>query len=168
MRMCQRYGWLALSGCLSATCLAQVPSPAFDPAREQADILRTLEQEADCYYAGDYDCWQSYWIQDSTVASFTAVEGTVRSRSSWPAHSEGAKKDIQNREGFYASKVRQENHRFIFMAPTAVIVYFDAYHYVEKDACTYARETRALEKREGRWKLVLSATLYDAQRGCGG
>jgi hypothetical protein len=168
MKTCKFCFCFFLTFLLQVSGRGQSYTAPFDTQQEQAEIIRTLEGESACYYAGDYDCWQSYWVQDSTTASFVAGEGLVYGRVSWDAHSEGAKNDIKNREGFYASKVRQENYRFVFMAPTAAAVYFDGYHYGEKDSCTYSREIRILEKRNGQWKLVLMTTLYDAKRGCGG
>ena len=139
---------------------------SFDIEKEKAAIKETVNNETNCFWQADYDCWEKTWSH--TQASSIIYRDGLYETHSWESLSENNKnmfKDWDKIEG----KIAREDHdnfNYYFMGELNVVVWFDAFLYEVTGNCIYAKCSRVLEKQGDYWRIVFATGIVDPKKPC--
>lgn len=141
---------------------------AFNEAAEKKAILAALEQETDCFYKRDYDCWKAAWVQaDYVFQAWNNADGTFDSSVGWQQVDARIGKYIREHPlqagmNTFHPKVERRNMVFKFYGDNMVYMTWDQYN-SDEEVKNYmlSKEIRLLEKQGGKWKIVNVAAFWD-------
>jgi hypothetical protein len=136
-----------------------------DQQRDREEILGVIAGESAAFWNKDYESWASYWVQAPYIRAMGWYpHGGVSYLEGWEALSARTKAHLAEdpTPNPTASNVRRENIN-LRIYPDSAWVTFDQYG-TDTGQPTFdmpgcSRETRILEKHDGRWKLVYVSWL---------
>ena len=138
---------------------------AADPATERAAILATLNAETAAAFSRDYDAWASHWVQEDYVqkAYLNLADSTLSETEGWAAV-----------DGFVRDYFEEHPEPDPLPAP---LTEADIRLYGTGASVTYSqldpargpkKETRLLEKRDGKWRIAgMQTVIYPRTPGPG-
>jgi hypothetical protein len=164
--------YLLLTVIISAACSYQPPGNrvnalVFDEETEKEAILRTVENETDCFYRRDYDGWKKNFVHD--VYAFQAcsnADGTFETRTGWTEADQKICAYIKTSpiEPGQSSHplVERKNMVIKFFSDSLAYLVWDPYN-SENDGLSFflTRDRRIMEKINGEWKIANISTYWD-------
>jgi hypothetical protein len=148
---------MKLSVPLAALVTIAVALPCFAETKEkplgkdEAAVLAAIDGQIAARWANDFEKWSTYWVHapyirrvgSSPTSGVTYIEG-------WDAIGAAMKEAMA--KGAPMPKVTRDNHNVRVYRDSAFVT-FDQ-HGEQNGAKVLTRETRVLEKRDGKWKLI--------------
>jgi hypothetical protein len=136
-------------------------------ARDSVDIMTTVQGESAGFWNKDFDAWASYWVHSDYVRVVGWWEaGGVRVVEGWDAVSAGIEQSMRQspEPNPNATEVRRENINIQVRGNVAWVT-FDQYGLDTGDALMdmpgLSRETRVLEKQDGKWRIAYVGWLLE-------
>jgi|SRR2546423_2526999 len=145
----------------SATASAQIArSPRSAFARDSIDIIATMNGESAAFWNKDYDAWASYWVHSPYVRVMGWwKDGGISVTEGWDAISTGMKQLMRSdpKPNPTATQFRREKLNLQIRGDMAWAT-FDQYGLNTGDARMdmpgLSRESRILEKHDGKWRIA--------------
>jgi hypothetical protein len=159
---------IAVVGLIAASAHKQVTPDLIqksDYEKERTEILRVIENESKAFWDKDYDEWANYWVHAPYIRTMGWWErGGITVVKGWEERGTRTKKHMEeNPEPNPQNVVRENINIRIFEG--AAWVTFDQYGKdngePDMDMPGLSRETRFLEKHNGRWKIVYVGWLLE-------
>lgn len=167
---------IALIFCLLAACetsvtktVEEAPKPAFDEALETEAILKVIQNETDCFFKGDYECWASNWSHaDYAMQAWNHEDGTYGAAIGWDSINAQGKgwieKYYKNGEVVIHPVVKKEKPLVKFFNETTAYLLWKQYNADEKNEhYKISQESRIMEKEGDAWKIVNVSAFWDAK-----
>lgn len=146
--------------------LAQQDQP-LNKKEEQAAIMAVIENETNCFYERDYECWKEQWSnQDAATHAWNNKDGTYYSKISWKAIDQQAQAFIKNapprKDKSSRRIVKREDMVVHFLGDTGAYLTWKQYNSNrEKTKYTISQDFRVMEKVDGHWKIVSVSSFWD-------
>lgn len=140
----------------------------FDEEAELAAIMAVIEDETECFFARNYDCWKENWVnEDYAFQAWNNLNGTYDAKVGWS--------EIDRRVGTYIKEnevtlggteghpdVERLNMRTRFYGDKAAYLTWEQYNSDdEEETYQISQELRLMEKVDGEWKIVAVAAFWD-------
>jgi len=139
----------------------------FDEATEKEAIMKIIEQETDCFYKRDYNCWKENFAKtDYAFQAWNNSDGTFDAKVGWSEIDERSRKYLRENPiapgGSSHTKVERRNMQIKFFGETFAYMIWDQYN-SDKDLKKYfhSKDTRIMEKIDGKWKIVNVTSYWD-------
>ena len=153
-------GLLVCSMTASAQGARSTRSAANQFTRDSMAIIATMNGESAAFWNKDYKAWEGYWVH----APYARImgwwqAGGISVTEGWDAISQGIKKLMQDnpKPNPTASKFRREKLNLQIRGDVAWVT-FDQYGMdtgdQRMDMPGLSRETRVLEKQNGKWRIA--------------
>jgi len=138
-----------------------------DEAKEKKAIMQTIENETNCFFKGDYDCWKENFIQtDYAFQVWSDAGGSFDPKIGWKEVDDKIGKYIKDNKigegGSNNPKVLREGMIVKFYGDNVAYLIWHQYN-TDKSMKHYihSTETRLMEKQDGKWKIVNVTALWD-------
>ena len=132
---------------------------------DKAAIMKSINDETDCFYASDYACWKEHWVNDvNDFQGWSNRDGTFDTHVGWESIDASIKKYIA--ENPVSAKVRRKverrNIRFKFYGDLACFMTWDQYQ-EDREGKNYfhSHEIRVMEKHDKMWQIASVAAFWD-------
>lgn len=136
-----------------------------DRSNDQAAIMKTIQQETDCFYTRDYSCWKENYVQDIHVfQGWSNNDGTYDVKVGWEKINASIAQYIKENPVPSGKKRRVErrNLQFKFLGDAACYMTWDQYQENrEGNKFYHSLEIRVMEKQSGKWKIAGVAAFWD-------
>ncbi len=164
---------LLLLFCLFASCnqagdnKSASTTISFDEDSEKQAIMETIKQETECFYKRDYNCWKETYAQtDYAFQCWSNPDGTFDAKVGWKEVDEKIGKYIRENPvhsgGSSHPKVERRNMMTKFYGGNVAYMIWDQYNMdKEMKKYTHSKETRIMEKINGKWKIVNVTAFWD-------
>ena len=135
--------------------------------KELAAILEVVEAETTCFFSRDYNCWQQHWVQEAhAFQAWNNADGTFDARVGWEAVDKEITDYIKNNPVGPTKtshpKVIRKNYVVKFYGNEAAYLTWDQYNSdIEALRFRYSKESRIMEKHEGKWKIAHVSAFWD-------
>lgn len=165
---------LGLIFCLSFSCKQSEKKEIdlsdkieFNEAIEKEAIMKIIEQETECFYKRDYNCWKENFAQtDYAFQAWNNSDGTFEAKVGWAEIDEKSEKYIRENPvspgGSSHPKVERRNMKTKFFGETLAYIIWDQYNSNENlKGYNHSKDTRIMEKIDGNWKIVNVTSYWD-------
>ncbi len=162
--------------CLLSACETSVtktvkedPVQTFDEALETEAILKVIENETDCFFKGNYECWAANWSHaDYAMQAWNNEDGTFGAAIGWDSINVQGKgwieKYYKNGEVVIHPVVKKEKPLVKFFNETTAYLLWKQYNADEKNEFyKISQESRIMEKEDDGWKIVNVSAFWDAK-----
>ena len=139
----------------------------FNEEVEMEAIMKIIEQETECFYRRDYNCWKENFAQtDYAFQAWNNSDGTFDAKVGWAEIDEKSGKYIRENPvppgGSSHPKVVNRNMIIKFFGETFAYLIWDQYNSTEDlKKYYYSKATRIMEKIDGNWKIVNVTSYWD-------
>lgn len=125
------------------------------PSKDVVAIKALIKAETAAFWSRDYKAWSDKWIQEPHVIWTAATQEGVRQYRGWDEWSAEVKRFIKENP-----KPEQDN---ILRGKWEIRVYGTGawVSFIQDWKGNMSRETRILEKQDGKWKIAFVETLYN-------
>lgn len=151
---------LAIMAIGSKVITQQVSNDEIDITDEKSAIMQVIEDESAAFWNKDFDAYAACWVQESYVRTMGWwQDGGVTVIEGWEAHATSIKKLMADNPepNPTATQVRRENINLRVFKEVAWLT-FDQFGAdtgdKRMDMPGLSRETRILEKHNGKWKIA--------------
>lgn len=142
---------------------------SFDEDKETAAILAVIQQETDCFFNGDYDCWNRTWSHEPySLQAWNNSDGTSDAAQGW---------DQINSQGKYWIETYYKNGKSIihpdvkkskpmvklFNDHLAFLIWKQYNADQDKKYYRVSTETRIMEKDAEGWKIVNVSAFWNSE-----
>lgn len=132
---------------------------------EEKAIMATIQNETDCFYARNYDCWKENYVHGNHVfQGWSNDDGTFDTKVGWEKVNAKIEKYIKDNKAPIGvnSKVQRRNMQYTFYGDKACYMTWDQYQ-EDKTGKNYmhSHEIRIMEKYDGKWKIACVAAFWD-------
>ena len=138
-----------------------------DEEKEKKAIMQTIENETNCFFNGDYNCWKENFIQaDYAFQVWSDASGSFDPKIGW--------NEVDNKIGRYIEdnklgqggsnnpKVIRKGMITKFYGDNVAYLIWHQYNADKKmKHYIHSTETRLMEKQDGKWKIVNVTALWD-------
>jgi hypothetical protein len=136
-----------------------------DRLSDKNAIMATIQNETDCFYARNFDCWKTNYVHESYVLQgWSNSDGTFDVKVGWETVSASIEKYIKaNPTSPHAKKpVERRNFQYKFYGDDVAYMSWDQYQ-IHRDGTKYqySKETRIMEKHGGKWQIASVAAFWD-------
>ncbi|MGR3810733.1 hypothetical protein [Jiulongibacter sp. NS-SX5] len=154
------------AGCLFL-CLSCTSS--FDEEAEKAAIMDVIEEETECFFRRDYDCWQDKFTHtEYSYQAWSNSDGTFDASVGWESIEKNLGKYIKENPsepeepGSSHPVVLRKNLRVKFYGDEAAHLTWDQYNSDRsQEYFLHSKEVRLMEKVEGQWKIVNVSAFWN-------
>lgn len=145
-------------GLLTAFNSTPTQPRVIDYQKEQASILQVIENESNAFWDKDYNKWAACWVHEPYIRTMGWwKDGGITVVQGWDERSSRTKGYMDEFPERNPQNVRRENINIRILQDAAWVT-FDQYGNDTgepvMDMPGLSRETRFLEKHEGKWKIV--------------
>ncbi len=167
---------LAISGISMLACKPSTENvqsadgkPAFDETTETEAIMKVIEGETNCFFAGDYECWAKHWShQPYAVQAWNNDDATADAAIGWDqinAQGKGwIEKYYKNGEVVIHPVVKREKPIVKFFNDNAAYLMWKQYNADSlKTTFRTSHEMRFMEKESDGWKIVNVSAFWDTE-----
>jgi hypothetical protein len=159
---------LFLAGLFTAYTGKPTPPPAIDYNKERAQILELIEAESKAFWDKDYNKWAACWAQEPYIRTMGWwKDGGVTVVKGWEERGPRTKQHMEQFPEPNPQNVRRENINIRILQDAAWVT-FDQYGKDNgeplMDMPGLSRETRFLEKHNGKWKIVYVGWLLEGKK----
>jgi len=139
----------------------------FNEQTEKAAIMKTIENETDCFYKRDYEGWKDNFVQrDYAFQAWSNHDGTFDAKVGW--------KEVDEKIGIFLKGhpvepgtsshpwVERRNMVVKFFSESLAYLVWDQYN-SDKDSKTFllSKDQRIMEKINGKWKIANVSSYWD-------
>lgn len=162
--------------CLLSACETSVtktvkedPAQTFDEALETEAIMKVIEDETNCFFKGNYECWAANWSHaDYAMQAWNHEDGTYGAAIGWDSINLQGKawieKYYKNGEEVIHPVVKKEKPLVKFFNETTAYLLWKQYNADEKNEFyKISQESRIMEKEDDGWKIVNVSAFWDAK-----
>jgi hypothetical protein len=153
-----------------AIAFGQAPTPSSTAPSEEAAVLDVIRGESAAFWAKDFEAWAGFWAHAPYVRIMGWwAAGGISVTEGWNAISGQMQRLMEQspEPNPTGQRVRRENVNLRIIGDMALVT-FDQYGLdtgdERMDMPGLSRETRVLEKANGRWKLVYVGWLLQAEK----
>ncbi len=160
---------LFLFSCQKTTETTADSTPKFDQATEEKAIMAVIENETDCFFKGDYDCWSKGWShQPYAMQAWNNDNGTFDAAVGWDkinAQGKGwIEKYYKNGKNVIHPKYKRDTIQFkFFNEKTAYLIWRQINADAKGPKAQISQETRIMEKEADGWKIVNVTAIWDSK-----
>ncbi|MFZ1529691.1 MAG: hypothetical protein WAT19_13125 [Ferruginibacter sp.] len=145
---------------------------------EMNAILKVIEEETDCFFKRDYECWKIHFVQeDYSFQAWNNEDGTVDTKCGWQkidssvkaylsikdgkrVHTEASDK-INDNTGAHPVVIRK-NMIVKFFSKELAYLMWDQYNSDSTGASFIkSKDCRMMQKISGRWKIANVSSFWD-------
>ena len=131
-------------------------------------IMESIKNETACFYARDYECWKSYWVNtDYAAMIWNERDGTFTEHIGWENIDKANLKYLQERalkpdEISSHPDVKRKDLKVKFYGDNMAYLTWKQYN-SNKDQTEYtpSRDVRVMEKADGKWLIVNMSSFWD-------
>lgn len=140
---------------------------AFDESAEKESIMKIIELETEFFYKRDYNGWKENFAQtDYSFQAWNNTDGTFDAKVGWAEIDERTRKYLQENPvppgGSSHPRVERRNMKIKFFGETLAYMMWDQYNSnIDLNAYNHSKDTRIMEKIDGKWKIVSVASYWD-------
>jgi len=142
---------------------------AIDEELETAKIISVIEEETECFFRRDYDCWQDKFTHtDYSYQAWSNSDGTFDASVGWEAIEKNLGKYIKENPsdpeepGSSHPVVKRENMKVKFYGNQAAHITWDQYNSNRsQEYFLHSKEVRLMERVEGDWKIVNVSAFWN-------
>lgn len=140
---------------------------SFSETSETDSIMKIIKQETECFYKRDYDGWKETRAEeDYAFQGWSNPDGTFDAMVGWPEINEKMGKYIKENQVPKGEsshpKVERRNMKVKFYGDNAAFLVWDQYNLDnESKKFYYSKDSRIMEKINGRWKIVNVSSFWD-------
>ncbi len=139
----------------------------FNEATEKAAILKTIENETECFYKRDYEGWKENFVQkEYAFQAWSNADGTFDAKVGW--------EEVDKRTGNYIKsnpvgtgksshpQVERRNMIVKFFSEDLAYLVWDQYN-SDRESKTFmlSKDQRIMEKINGKWKIANVSSYWD-------
>ena len=139
----------------------------FNEDAEKIAIMKTIENETDCFYKRDYEGWKENFVQkEYAFQAWSNHDGTFDAKVGW--------KEVDEKTGAYIKAnpvepgksshpwVERRNMIVKFFSENFAYLVWDQYN-SDKDSKTFllSKDQRIMEKINGKWKIANVSSYWD-------
>lgn len=153
----------------AATKKISSTGPLFDEEAERAAIQRVIEQETNCFFEGNYDCWANTWSHATyAMQAWNNEDGTYDAAIGWDKINKQGKdwieKYYENGKTIIHPLVKKEKPIFKFFNNNTAYIIWKQYN-ADKDKKHFkiSQESRLMEKQADGWKIVNVTALWNSR-----
>ncbi|NBA87007.1 hypothetical protein GVN16_14640 [Emticicia sp. CRIBPO] len=159
-----------LIGCCFSSCQTSQSSTPFDEEKAKAEIMATIQEETDCFFRRDYNCWQDKFVHnDYAYQAWSNSDGTFDASVGWNAINNNLGKYIKENpeekeaEGVSSHPVvKRENLKVRFFGNNTAHLTWDQFNSDSKKTYyLHSKEVRLMEKADGKWKIVNVSAFWN-------
>ncbi len=152
--------------CQSCTLSSQ---SKLDEEQEKIAIMKVIEDETECFFRRDYDCWQNQFTHtDYSYQAWSNSDGTFDASVGWPAIEKNLGKYIKENPaepeeaGSSHPVVKRKNIKVKFYGNEAAHLTWDQFN-SDRNQNYYlqSKEVRLMEKQDGQWKIVNVSAFWN-------
>ena len=142
----------------------------FDEKVETAAILAVIQQETDCFFNGNYQCWSKTWShQPYCMQAWNNSDGTSDAAQGWEKINAQAKHWIEtyykNGDNIIHPDVKKLTPLVKFFNDNLAYLIWKQYNAdQEKKYYRISSETRIMEKDHDGWKIVNVSAFWDSEK----
>ncbi|UBM60882.1 hypothetical protein LAG90_09580 [Marinilongibacter aquaticus] len=142
----------------------------FDEEKERAAIMKVIEEETDCFFSRNYDCWaEQFTHTDYSYQAWSNADGTFDASVGWDAIEKNLGKYIkenpleEEEAGSSHPVVIRKNIKVKFYGKDAAHLTWDQYNSSRnQEYFLHSKEVRLMEKPKGdHWKIVNVSAFWD-------
>lgn len=154
----------AFSSCQTADSKA---TSNLDEEKEKKAILQTIENETNCFFNGDYNCWKENFIQANYAFQvWSDASGAFDPKIGWNEVDDKIGRYIEDNKvgqgGSNNPKVIRKGMIVKFFGDNVAYLIWHQYNADKKmKHFIHSTETRIMEKQDGKWKIVNVTALWD-------
>ena len=136
------------------------PDAAFDETVETAAIMKVIDNETKCFFAGDYEGWASNWShQNYAMQAWNDSDATSAAAIGWEKiNSQGKgwiEKYYKNGKNVIHPDVKRKKPIVKFFSEKSAYLNWEQYNAdSEKKYYNVSHEIRIMEKEADGWKIV--------------
>lgn len=145
-----------------------LPTTSFNEGAEIDSIMKVIENETNCFFDGDYDCWASNWSHEPyTFQGWNNSDGSSDAAIGWDKINTQGKDWIEtyykNGKNIIHPVVKKEKPLVKFFGEKSAYLIWKQYN-ADQDKKYYriSQETRIMEKQKDGWKIVNVSAFWDA------
>ncbi len=146
--------------------------PKLDEELETAKIIKVIEQETECFFLRDYDCWQDQFTHtDYSYQAWSNSDGTFDASVGWDAIEKNLGKYIKENPsdpeepGSSHPLIKRENMKVKFYGDHAAHLTWDQYNSNRtQEYFLHSKEVRLMEKVNGNWKIVNVSAFWNYKK----
>ncbi len=145
------------------------PKGTFDEAVETEAIMKTIENETNCFFAGNYECWASNWSHEKyAMQAWNNEDGTFDAAIGWDKISTQGKdwieKYYKNGKNVIHPVVKKEKPLVKFFNDSTAYLIWKQYNADQENKFyKISQESRIMEKQSDGWKIVNVTALWNAK-----
>jgi hypothetical protein len=171
------YALLTLLAAIVSSCnyspditKAENEKAPFDEEAETEAIMKVIDGETECFFKGDYECWNKYWSHENyAFQGWNNSDGSADAAIGWEKINSQGKDVIEryykNGKNVIHPVVRREKPLVKFFNNKSAYLIWKQYNSNnEKTTFRISEETRLMEKKEDGWKIVNVSAFWDTQR----
>lgn len=132
---------------------------------EMKQIMQTINDESDCFFKRDYNCWKDTYIHaDYAFQAWSNPDGTFDAKQGWQEVDDKTGKYIKENKVLGSEHPRLERKNMVhkFYGDNAVFLVWDQYNSNPNGKKYYhSKEARVMEKEDGKWKIVNVSAFWD-------
>jgi hypothetical protein len=140
-----------------------------DELQETAKIIKVIEQETECFFERDYDCWQDQFTHsDYSYQAWSNSDGTFDASVGWEAIEKNLGKYIKENPsdpeepGSSHPLIKRENIKVKFYGGHAAHLTWDQYNSNRtQEYYLHSKEVRLMEKVDENWKIVNVSAFWN-------
>jgi len=145
------------------------PNAAFDEAVEIAAIMKVIDNETECFFNGNYDCWASNWShQNYAMQAWNNSDSSSDAAIGWEKiNSQGKgwiEKYYKNGKNIIHPDVKREKPIVKFFNEKSAYLNWEQYN-ADSDKKHYrvSHEIRIMEKESDGWKIVNVSAFWNVK-----
>ncbi len=140
-------------------------APNEDRTADKTAIMATIQNETNCFYARNYDCWKENYVHsDHVFQGWSNNDGTFDTKVGWEKVNAKIEKYIKENKAPVGAhrKVERRNMQYKFYGDMACYMTWDQYQ-EDKEGKKYfhSHEIRIMEKHDSKWKIACVAAFWD-------
>ena len=139
----------------------------FNEQTEKAAIMKTIENETDCFYKRDYEGWKDNFVQrEYAFQAWSNKDGTFDAKVGWKEVDEKIAAYIKHNPEEPGSSshpwVERRNILVKFFSEKLAYLVWDQYN-SDKESRTFllSKDQRIMEKINGKWKIANVSSYWD-------
>lgn len=166
-------GILLLNSCKETkeTQTNSIVKEEFNEVKEKDAIMSVIEEETTCFFDRNYECWKKCWLhEDYALQAWNGSDGTYYAAVGWDeinnggkAYIEAAIKNTPEEQSKNSHPiVKRENIQVKFYNENLAFLTWKQYNSNRtNEFFQVSQDTRLMEKREGKWKIVYVSGFWD-------
>ncbi len=157
-----------MTACKQTTSQAGTQT-GMDTSMAIRNMITTIEQETNYFFAGDYAAWTGTWVHDSrAMQGWNNSDGTFDAAIGWDNIDRQGKAWIQqyyrNGERVIHPSVKREKPAAVFFSENTAFLSWKQYNADSTNKMfVLSQETRLMQHIQGSWKILTVLSLWDSK-----